>query len=71
MEPEASARSSVALKSDDVTPHRDKWGTGMPPGKGMIPTDVSESESEDDPTLDKSGVQFPLEETRAASSAAS
>ena len=43
----------------------------MPSGKGMIPTSVDDSESEDDPTLDGSGVPFPVEEPRAASSAAS
>ena len=44
----------------------------MPPGKGMIPTDLEdESESEDDPTLDRSGVPLPPKEPEAASSAAS
>ena len=72
MDPEFPARSSVSLNSDDVTPHRDKWGTGMPPGKGMIPTDLGdESDSEDDLLLDRSGVPLPPKEPEAASSAAS
>ena len=42
MDPGFPARSSVSLNSDDVTPHRDKWGTGMPPGKENHPVDLEQ-----------------------------
>ncbi len=50
------------MHSDDATPHLSVWQAGM---GGMIPTDLSPESSDDeplDPTLDQSGVPYPVED---------